>query len=150
MPDVLREIGTIARALDSISNVEFKPYQLTKGQYLYLVRIYEHPGIIQEDLGKLIMVERSTVIRAVQKLVTQGLVEKRPDTTNRKIRHLFTTARAQPVYDRIIAENTYSTRVALQGLSPIEQDQLGRLLRRARQNVTHDWQAVQQGQIRHY
>ncbi|MDT6980442.1 MarR family transcriptional regulator [Levilactobacillus zymae] len=150
MPDVLREIGMIARALDSISNVEFKQYQLTKGQYLYLVRICEHPGIIQEDLGKLIMVERSTVIRAVQKLVAQGLVEKRPDATNRKIRHLFPTPQAQPIYARVIAENAYSTQVALQGLNPTEQAQLGHLLQRARLNVATDWEAVQRGQTRHY
>ena len=150
MPDVLREIGMIARALDSISNVEFKQYQLTKGQYLYLVRICEHPGIIQEDLGKLIMVERSTVIRAVQKLVAQGLVEKRPDATNHKIRHLFATPQAQPIYARVIAENTHSTQVALQDLTPTEQVQLGQLLQKARLNVAADWEAVQRGQTRHY
>ena len=36
MENILREIGTIARALDSISNIEFKEFELTKGQYLYL------------------------------------------------------------------------------------------------------------------
>lgn len=41
MKEILREIGVIARALDSISNIEFKEYDLTKGQYLYLVRICE-------------------------------------------------------------------------------------------------------------
>lgn len=30
MKDVLREIGMIARSLDSISNIEFKQYDLTK------------------------------------------------------------------------------------------------------------------------
>lgn len=118
MTDVLREIGMIARALDSISNVEFKQYQLTKGQYLYVIRIVEHPGIIQEDLGKLILVDRSTVIRAVQKLVDQGLVVKRPDLTNRKIRRLYATPAAQHIYPRLIAENTHSTQVALTGLTP--------------------------------
>ena len=49
MKGILREIGMIARALDSISNIEFKEYDLTKGQYLYLVRVCENPGIIQES-----------------------------------------------------------------------------------------------------
>ena len=40
MTEILREIGMIARALDSISNIEFKELELAKGQYLYLVRIY--------------------------------------------------------------------------------------------------------------
>ncbi len=48
MTDILREIGMIARALDSISNIEFKELSLTRGQYLYLVRVCENPGIIQE------------------------------------------------------------------------------------------------------
>ena len=37
MKDILREIGMIARALDSISNIEFKEHDLTKGQYLYIL-----------------------------------------------------------------------------------------------------------------
>ena len=46
MIDILREIGMIDRALDSIANIEFKQIDLARGQYLYVVRIYEHPGII--------------------------------------------------------------------------------------------------------
>jgi hypothetical protein len=44
MMEILREIGMIALALDSICNIEFKEYDLTKGQYLYLIRICENPG----------------------------------------------------------------------------------------------------------
>ena len=36
--DILRQIGTIARALDSIASVEFKEIKLNHGQYLYLTR----------------------------------------------------------------------------------------------------------------
>ncbi len=36
MTDILREIGMIARALDSISNIEFKELSLTRGQYLFI------------------------------------------------------------------------------------------------------------------
>lgn len=45
MTDILREIGMIARALDSISNIEFKELSLTRGQYLYLVRVCENPEL---------------------------------------------------------------------------------------------------------
>lgn len=50
MKDILRDIGVIARALDSISNIEFKELNLAKGQFIYLVRICENQGIIQEKL----------------------------------------------------------------------------------------------------
>lgn len=39
MKEVLREIGMIARALDSISNIEFKEYDLTKDN---IYTLYEY------------------------------------------------------------------------------------------------------------
>ncbi|MCY8450599.1 MarR family transcriptional regulator, partial [Bacillus spizizenii] len=84
MNDILREIGMIARALDSISNIEFKDLDLTRGQYLYLVRIYENPGIIQEKLAEMIKVDRSTAARAIKKLEMQGFIQKLPDEQNKK------------------------------------------------------------------
>ena len=83
--EILREIGMIARALDSISNIEFKEYDLTKGQYLYLVRICENPGIIQEKVAELIKVDRTTAARAVKKLEVNGFIEKKEDAYNKKM-----------------------------------------------------------------
>ncbi len=77
MKEILREIGMIARAFDSISNIEFKELDLTKGQYLYLVRICEEPGIIQEKLAEMIKVDRTTAARAISKLEMQGFIEKK-------------------------------------------------------------------------
>ena len=65
MKEILREIGMIARALDSTSIIEFKEYDLTKGQYLYLGRICENPGIIQVKLAEMIKVDRTTAARAI-------------------------------------------------------------------------------------
>ena len=60
MEDILRVIGSIARELDSIANVEFKEINLTKGQFLYLARVCENPGIIQGELAELLRVDRTT------------------------------------------------------------------------------------------
>jgi len=84
MTEILRDIGMIARALDSIANIEFKEYDLTRGQYLYLVRIYEQPGIIQEKLAEMIKVDRTTAARAVKKLEENGFIERRDDEENKK------------------------------------------------------------------
>ncbi|WP_134644154.1 MarR family winged helix-turn-helix transcriptional regulator [Weissella cibaria] len=146
----LREIGMIARALDSISNVEFKEFNLTKGQYLYLVRIVEQPDIIQEALSDLIMVDRTTVSRAVKKLIADGLVEKRDNPDNLKIKHLRATEKGRAIYQVIKRENDYSEAVALQGFSNAEVQQLNAMLIRMRENVAADWNAVKKGQHRNY
>lgn len=150
MTEILREIGMIARALDSISNIEFKEQQLTKGQYLYLVRICENPGIIQEKLAEMIKVDRTTAARAIQKLETNGLVEKRGDAHNRKIKKLFPTQRGLEVVPVIRRENDHSDRVALAGLSQAEVDTVLHLLRKIRGNVEVDWEFVKKGGKRDY
>ncbi|WPP40145.1 MarR family transcriptional regulator [Paenibacillus hunanensis] len=150
MTEILREIGTIARALDSISNIEFKEYDLTKGQYLYLVRICEQPGIIQEKLAELLKVDRTTAARAIQKLELQGFIEKRDDPDNKKIKRLFATEQGMATYPVIKRENDHSNRVALEGLSSTEATQLLQLLQRVRSNVEKDWEWVKKGNKRSY
>ncbi|MCH4123750.1 MAG: MarR family winged helix-turn-helix transcriptional regulator [Levilactobacillus sp.] len=150
MTEILRPIGNISRALDAIANREFQQVQLTKGQYLYLVRVAEHPGIILERLTELLKVDRTTASRAVQKLTTAGLLEKRPDAVNHKIKKLFVTARGAEIYPLVQRENQYSNQVALQGFSSAEAQALAGYLQRVEQNVAADWQAVKQGHSRDY
>ena len=150
MKEILREIGMIARALDSISNIEFKEFDLTKGQYLYLVRICENPGIIQEKLAEMIKVDRTTASRAIKKLEMNGFVEKKGDLYNKKIKKLFPTEKGKHVYPFIKRENDYSNSVALNGLSEREAETIFTLLHRVRKNVEKDWEFVKKGDKRNY
>ena len=150
MKDILREIGMIARALDSISNIEFKEHDLTKGQYLYLVRICENPGIIQEKLAEMIKVDRTTAARAIKKLEMKGFIERRDDEHNKKIKKLFPTEKGNEVFPFIKRENDHSNRVALEGFSEKEAETTFNLLQRIRKNVEKDWIFVKKGNERNY
>ncbi|MFC5451103.1 MarR family winged helix-turn-helix transcriptional regulator [Paenibacillus aestuarii] len=150
MKEILREIGMIARALDSISNIEFKEYDLTKGQYLYLVRICENPGIIQEKLAEMIKVDRTTAARAILKLEMNGFIEKKDDEHNKKIKKLFPTEKGNTVFPFIKRENDHSNCVALAGLSENEAETLINLLQRVRKNIEIDWEFVKKGNKRTY
>jgi len=150
MREILPEIGMIARALDSISNVEFKEIALTKGQYLYLVRIHENPGIIQEKLAEMIKVDRTTAARAIQKLESQGFIEKKNDEMNKKIKKLFTTEKGNKAYSFLKREGDYSDRVALAGFNQEETEALFCYLQRVRKNIEVDWDFVKKGNKREY
>ncbi|WGV95507.1 MarR family transcriptional regulator [Bacillus stercoris] len=150
MNDILREIGMIARALDSISNIEFKVLDLTRGQYLYLVRIYENPGIIQEKLAEMIKVDRTTAARAIKKLEMQGFIQKLPDEQNKKIKKLFPTEKGKKVYPLLRREGEHSTEVALSGFTHEEKETISALLHRVRKNVERDWEYVKKGNKRDY
>ena len=150
MEEVLREIGMIARALDSISNIEFKEHNLTKGQYLYLVRIFENQGIIQEELSDMIKVDKTTLSRALKKLELNGFIIKKSDEKNRKNKKLYTTRKGDEVYNFIKRENDYSNNMALKGFSEEEEVLIARLLYRLRKNVEKDWDYVKKGNVRKY
>jgi DNA-binding MarR family transcriptional regulator len=150
MKEILREIGMIARALDSISNIEFKEFDLTKGQYMYLVRICENPGIIQEKLAEMIKVDRTTAARAIKKLEINGFIEKKEDAHNKKNKQLFPTEKGENVYPFIKRENDYSNIIALEGFSKKEADTTFNLLQRIRKNVEKDWIFVKKGNDRKY
>lgn len=150
MKEVLREIGMIARALDSISNIEFKEHDLTKGQYLYLVRICEHPGIIQEKVAEMIKVDRTTAARAIKKLELNGFIEKKEDEQNKKIKKLYPAEKGKLVYPFIKREHEYSNTVALDGFSKSEIETIFDLLQRVRKNVEKDWEYVKKGNKRNY
>jgi DNA-binding MarR family transcriptional regulator len=150
MKEILREIGMIARALDSISNIEFKEYDLTRGQYLYLVRICESPGIIQEKVAELIKVDRTTAARSIKKLEMNGFIEKKEDEQNKKIKKLFPTEKGKKIFPFIKKENEHSNAVALEGLSEEEIDTIFHLLLRVRKNIEKDWDFVKKGNKRRY
>ncbi|MEK5105734.1 MarR family transcriptional regulator [Cytobacillus sp. FSL K6-0129] len=150
MKEILREIGMIARALDSISNLEFKEYDLTRGQYLYLVRICESPGIIQEKVAEMIKVDRTTAARSIKKLEMNSFIVKKEDEHNKKIKKLFPTEKGTMVFPFIKRENDHSNTIALEGLSEEEIENLFDLLQRVRRNIEKDWEFVKKRNKRSY
>lgn len=150
MEDILRNIGIISRALDSISNIEFKEIALSKGQFVYLVRICENPGVIQEQLVEMLKIDRATASRALKNLEKNGFIVKKNDTNNKKNKLLFPTEKGQEIYPFIIRENEYSNSVALKGFSDKEISKLAHDLEKVKNNIADDWLNVKKGNKRKY
>lgn len=148
--DILRQIGTIARVLDSIANIEFKDMQLNRGQYLYLVRIKENPGIISDHLASMLNVDRTTAARSIKKLEQNNLIIKKQDPDNKKIRHLFVTQKGQNLAEKIEKENTYSNELVLTGLNEKKREELAALLQQVEDNASENWRYVKNGGKRKY
>ncbi|CAH1196939.1 hypothetical protein PAECIP111890_01071 [Paenibacillus sp. JJ-223] len=150
LKEVLREIGMIARCLDSISNIEFQHLNLSRGQYLYLYRICENPGIIPNQLAELIKVDRTTAARAISKLESDGFIVKKPQQGNKKNKLLYPTEAGLEAWEFIRREGVHSDQVTLAGFTPEEIETAVRLLRRMRHNIEVDWKFVKKGGRRAY
>jgi DNA-binding MarR family transcriptional regulator len=150
MREILREVGMIARCFESIANIEFKDYNLAKNQYIYLVRICENPGCIQERITDMLKVDRSTASRAIEKLRVSGFIEKVSSEDNKKNIYLYATEKGKEVYNLLKSDEEYSNEVALKGLTKEELEILLKLLRRIRENIEPDWELVKSGGKRAY
>lgn len=150
MKEILREIGMISRCLATISDIEFKDIQLGKNQYLYLVRVYENPGIIQEKLSQLLKVDRTTTAKAVKKLIEQGYLEKVQTQDNKKEFKLFCTQKGKNVYSFLEKEENHSSKISLIDFDKKEKEELLKMLHSMRIRIENEWQEIKKGKKRDY
>ena len=141
----LREVGAVARCVQSLSDVRFKKLALQRGQFVFLTRICESPGLHLLELSQLLKVDKATATKAVQKLEAEGYVRKEQNQTDKRMVHLFPTERAQEVYPELIAEeNRYLAR-CFAGMTKDEQARAETLLRRIRENIEAEWLVMKTG-----
>src|ERR1700761_9436889 len=63
-------------------------YGLTRAQGVILARLARQPGISQIEMAAICEVEPITIGRLVDRLEARGLIERRPDPTDRRINRL--------------------------------------------------------------
>lgn len=135
----LREVGAVARCVQSLSDVTFKKLTLQRGQFVFLTRICEKPGIHLLELSHLLKVDKATTTKAVQKLEAEGYVRKAQNVEDKRMYQLFPTIRAEEAYPELIAEeNRYLAR-CFAGMTKEEQALAEMLLRRIRENIEAEW-----------
>ena len=139
---VLREIGALSRTIHSKSDLKFKEYHLQKGQFIFLTRICESPGLNHIQLSNILRVDKTTTTKAVQKLIFGGYIQKFQDVSDSRAYKLFPTAKALEVYEMVIEEENTNIEICFQGLSNEEKMKVCLLLERMSQNMESIWQQM--------
>lgn len=137
--DILREIGAITRCINSISDIKYKNINLQKGQFVFLIRVCENPGINQRDLSKLLKVDKTTTAKAIQKLIGVGYIERKEDAVDKRMWRLYPLQKALEAYDYIIKEENRVNLDYYNNYSKEEQNSLYELLNKLRANIEEDW-----------
>jgi DNA-binding MarR family transcriptional regulator len=132
---VLRDIGAIARTIQSLSDVSYKGLGLQKGQFVFLTRICENPGVNQNKLSELVRVDKTTTTKAVQKLEALGYIDKTTDGDDGRARLLSPSPKASEIYDVLIADENDNLDICLSGFSAEEIRLVSELLVRMRGNL---------------
>ena len=109
---------------------------LTRAQWQTLFHLARNEGCNQVTLADLLEVEPITLARVVDKLEACGLVERRPDPSDRRARLLFLGERAHPLLEQLRALGAETREIALAGISDDERTLLMTLLTKMRANLT--------------
>lgn len=99
--DLMMLLNDVARLLRTRFDQRARARGMTRAQWVILARVNLKPGLSQIELASLLEVEPITVGRLIDRLEARGLVERRADPADRRIRRLHLLPAAQPILDEI-------------------------------------------------
>ena len=90
-------IGEIHRSSCIYFGKKFKRFGIGAGQYLFLLNLYKHDGITQEELAQKVKLDKGTTARAIKKLEDQGYVKRVKKENDRRAYKLEVTEKAEQI-----------------------------------------------------
>jgi len=139
---ILREIGTLSRCIHTISDTKFKELNLQKGQFIFLTRVCENPGINQIDLSNLLKVDKTTTTKAIQKLIATGYIRKTRDDLDKRMWRLYAEKKGLEIYPLVIEEENRNIAVCFTNFTEEEKESVQQLVKKMRQNIENKWKIL--------
>ncbi|MBS0319886.1 MAG: MarR family transcriptional regulator [Proteobacteria bacterium] len=103
--DQLRNFGFLLRDVSRLHVQRFeqhaKELALTLPQCKTLAKLEANEGVSQARLAELAELEPMTMVRILDRMEADGLVERRPDPHDRRARQLYLTDKARPLVAEI-------------------------------------------------
>ncbi|MGE5668881.1 MAG: MarR family winged helix-turn-helix transcriptional regulator [Betaproteobacteria bacterium] len=137
--DRLRNFGFVLRDLSRRYALRFEEraseIALTLPQCKALVRLERNEGASQARLAELADVDPMTMVRILDRMEADGLLERRADPDDRRARRLYLTPKARPLLDEIwrLADLTRSE--AFAGITQRQREAFIDVLERVYANV---------------
>jgi DNA-binding MarR family transcriptional regulator len=114
------------RAADALESVG-----LTPASFGLLNVIGAREGAIQQELGSVMGIDRSTMVSLIDQLESASLAKRRPSVTDRRAREIVITPKGRRLLERARRMISETEDEVLGGLTAEERSELERLLRRA-------------------
>src|SRR5689334_8700200 len=139
MEDRLRNCGfllkEVTRRYVNRFEVRAREISLNLAQAKALVRLEKNEGVSQARLAELAEVDPMTMVRILDRMEAEGLLERRPDPADRRARCLYLTAKARPILSEIWRLSDEIRAELFAGVSKAERDQFMAVLERLYNNI---------------
>uniref|UniRef100_N2A113 HTH marR-type domain-containing protein n=1 Tax=Eubacterium plexicaudatum ASF492 TaxID=1235802 RepID=N2A113_9FIRM len=115
---------------------QLAPYGINSSQHMFLIKICDSPGILQDSMINMFYVHPSNIVRTIAALEKQGMITRSPHEQDKRTCRLYPTDRALSVVEDIRTVCKKTEALLLQDLSESEKNLLTDLLMRAGKNIT--------------
>jgi MarR family transcriptional regulator, transcriptional regulator for hemolysin len=140
MDDRLRNVGFLLRELSRryVQRFEVRASELSLNlpQCKTLVRLEKNEGVSQARLAELAEVDAMTMVRILDRMEADGLLERRPDPADRRARCLYLTAKAKPLLAQIWRLSDTTRAEVFAGIGKNERDVFMSVLERLDDNLS--------------
>lgn len=136
---ILRDIDTLIREIHALYESKFKNYDLHRGQFIFLTRIYENPGISLRNLSYELKMDKTTITRAIQKLIDSNYVYKQQDVSDKRIWHLYASEKCKQLYSEIITEKNRISSICFSGVEANEVGIFSKIVNTISSNISKEW-----------
>lgn len=136
--DPLFLIYDVARLMRTRADRQARRRGMTRAQWVILSWLEQKPGMSQIELADLVEVEPITVARLIDRLEATGLVERRPDPKDRRVRRLFLREAATPVLDEIRGYRAEIRALLSGGIAPERLEEMTAALLRMKSNLCEE------------
>ena len=136
--DLMILLHDVARTLRTRADRTARAHGMTRAQWIILARLARQPGLSQNEMAAICEVEPITIGRLVDRLEARGLVERRADPGDRRIRRLHLLPAARPLVEEITAYRAAANDEIADGLAPGQYDALVDMLIRIKNNLAAD------------
>ncbi len=128
-------VSDVARLMRTVFDRRVRHLGVTRAQWLALTRLYRRPGASQSDVADMLEIEKASAGRLIDRLETNGWVERRSDAHDRRVNRVYLSPKAERLLQSLwpIAEATNND--AMGDLTEQERDVLTHLLGRMKSRL---------------
>lgn len=124
--EILFQLSDVARAMRTHVDQCVRHHGMTRAQWGVLLRLERREGMTQADMAEALEIQPISLVRLVDRLCDQKLVERRPHPHDRRANLLYLTAKGRATLARLVP---LGRKISSDLLASFDEAQAGQLLK---------------------
>jgi MarR family transcriptional regulator, transcriptional regulator for hemolysin len=133
--EILFQLTDVARALRTYVDQCVRRHGMTRAQWGVLLRLDRREGMTQAEMADALEIQPISLVRLIDRLCEQKLVERRPHPSDRRANRLYLTPKGRATLERLAPLGREISGEVLAGFEEREIRQVLHQLMRVKDNI---------------